>query len=107
MTMIGGRKKMVVWNDLVSDEKLRVYDRGVDPADKESAYPLRVNYRSGDMWAPKIEQSEALKDEAEYFIDCISNNKTPFNDGYSGLRVIKMLEATERSIKKGGELVYL
>jgi predicted dehydrogenase len=107
MTMIGGRKKMVVWNDLVSDEKLRVYDRGVDPADKESAYPLRVNYRSGDMWAPKVEQTEALKEEAEYFIDCITNDKTPFNDGYSGLRVVKMLEATERSIKKGGELVYL
>ncbi|MBT0652918.1 Gfo/Idh/MocA family protein [Geomobilimonas luticola] len=107
MTMIGGCKKMVVWNDLVSDEKLRVYDRGVEPEDKVSAYPLRVNYRSGDMWAPKVEQSEALKEEAEYFIDCIANDKKPFNDGYSGLRVIKMLEATERSIKKGGELVYL
>lgn len=107
MTMIGGCKKMVVWNDLVSDEKLRVYDRGVEPEDKVSAYPLRVNYRSGDMWAPKVEQSEALKEEAEYFIDCITNDKKPFNDGYSGLRVIKMLEATERSIKKGGELVYL
>ncbi|RII27113.1 MAG: oxidoreductase [Geobacter sp.] len=107
MTMIGGCKKMVVWNDLVSDEKLRVYDRGVEPEDKVSAYPLRVNYRSGDMWAPRVDQTEALKEEAAYFIDCISNDKKPFNDGYSGLRVIKMLEATERSIKKGGELVYL
>ena len=107
MTMIGGRKKMVVWNDLVSDEKLRVYDRGVEPEDKVSAYPMRVNYRSGDMWAPRVDQTEALKEEAEYFIDCITSDKKPFNDGYSGLRVIKMLEATERSIKKGGELVYL
>jgi len=107
MTLIGGHKKMVVWNDLVADEKLRVYDRGVEPPDKESAYPLRVSYRSGDMWAPKVAQAEALKEEAEYFIDCITNDRTPINDGQSGLRVVRILEATIRSLKRGGELVYL
>lgn len=107
MTLIGGHKRMVVWNDLVADEKLRVYDRGVEPPDKESAYPLRVSYRSGDMWAPKVAQAEALKEEAEYFIDCITNDRTPINDGQSGLRVVRILEATIRSLKRGGELVYL
>lgn len=105
-TLIGGRHKMIVWNDLVSDEKVRVYDRGVETADKERSYHQRMNYRSGDMWAPRVDQVEALKVEAEYFVECITNDKTPFNDGYSGLNVVKMLSATEKSIKRGGELVY-
>lgn len=107
MTLIGGRKKMVVWNDLVNDEKLRVYDRGVEPDTKENSYPLRVSYRSGDMWAPRVETSEALRDEAEYFVSCINQDAAPFNDGESGLRVVRLLEAIVRSLKRKGEVVYL
>jgi predicted dehydrogenase len=107
MTMIGGQKKMLVWNDLVADEKVRVYDKGVKITSGDKVRELLVNYRSGDMWAPQIEQLEALRVELEYFADCIVHNKTPFNDGQAGLRVVRMLEAADRSIKQRGELVRL
>ncbi len=106
-TLIGGEKKMVVWNDLVADEKLRVYDRGVNITSQEGVYDLLVHYRSGDMWAPQVEQGEALRGELTYFVDCISNCKDPFNDGCSGLRVVKMLEAASESLKTRGSMVYL
>jgi predicted dehydrogenase len=104
-TLIGGEKKMLVWNDLEADEKVKVYDKGVRIAGREGVYDLLVSYRSGDMWAPKIEQSEALKVELGYFLDCIENNETPFNDGVAGLRVVKMLEAAGESLKLRGETV--
>jgi predicted dehydrogenase len=106
-TLIGGQKKMVVWNDLVADEKVRVYDKGVQITSGDGIRDLLVSYRSGDMWAPQLEQSEALRVELEFFADCITNNKTPFNDGQAGLRVVRMLEAAEASIHKKGELVRL
>jgi predicted dehydrogenase len=106
-TLIGGQKKMLVWNDLVADEKIRVYDRGVQIASGEGIRDLLVSYRTGDMWAPQVEHLEALHVELDYFADCIANNKTPFNDGHAGLRVVRMLEAAEASIQKRGELVRL
>jgi predicted dehydrogenase len=106
-TLIGGEKKMLVWNDLVADEKIRVYDKGVEFASDDKVHELLVNYRSGDMWAPRIEQLEALRVESDYFADCIMNDKTPFNDGEAGLRVVRMLEAADCSIQKRGELVRL
>jgi len=66
---------------------------------------LLVSYRSGDMYAPKIEQTEALKVELEYFLNCIDKDETPFNDGVAGLRVVKMLEAAGESLKLRGETV--
>jgi predicted dehydrogenase len=107
MTLIGGEKKMVVWNDLVADEKLRVYDRGVNVTSQDGVYELLVNYRSGDMWAPHIAQIEALRQELSYFVDCISSGHEPFNNGQAGLRVVKMLEAATESMSKRGSLVYL
>lgn len=106
-TLIGGQKKMVVWNDLVADEKIRVYDKGVEISSGEGIRNLLVSYRTGDMWAPQVEQLEALHVELDYFANCIMNNKTPFNDGHAGLRVVRMLEAAEASIQKRGELVRL
>jgi predicted dehydrogenase len=106
-TLIGGEKKMLVWNDLEADEKIKIYDKGVNITSREGLYSLLVNYRSGDMWAPQIEQIEALNKELAYFVDCIMTDKTPFNDGNSGLRVVKMLEAASTSLKLRGELVYL
>lgn len=106
-TLIGGQKKMLVWNDLVADEKVRVYDKGVDITSGEGIRDLLVSYRTGDMWAPQVEQLEALHVELGYFADCIANDKTPFNDGHAGLRVVRMLEAAEASIQKRGELVRL
>jgi predicted dehydrogenase len=106
-TLIGGEKKMLVWNDLDADEKLKVYDKGVSITSREGLYNLLVNYRSGDMWAPQLEQVEALRQELSYFVHCIANNETPFNDGAAGLRVVKMLEAANESMHKRGALVYL
>jgi predicted dehydrogenase len=105
-TLIGGEKKMLVWNDLEVDEKIKIYDKGVQMASREGLYELLVSYRTGDMWAPKIEATEALKAELAYFVDCIQNGETPFNDGIAGLRVVRMLEAAERSFSRKGEAVY-
>jgi len=106
-TLIGGEKKMLVWNDLEADEKLKIYDKGVQMSSGEGMYQLLVSYRSGDMWSPKVEQVEALKAEAAYFVDCIVNNKTPFNDGAAGLHVVKMLEAADESLKQKGKIIQL
>jgi predicted dehydrogenase len=106
-TLIGGEKKMLVWNDLEADEKIKVYDKGVSVTSREGLYNLLVNYRSGDMWAPQIEQIEALNRELAYFVECIAKDETPVNDGEAGLRVVRMLEAADESIHKRGALVYL
>jgi predicted dehydrogenase len=104
-TLLGGEKKMLVWNDLEADEKIKVYDRGVQMMSGEAVYQQLVSYRTGDMWSPNIEQIEALKVEASYFIDCIRNNKRPFNDGEAGLRIVRMLEAADESLKLKGKVV--
>lgn len=106
-TLIGGEKRMVVWNDLEADEKVKVYDKGVNITNREGVYEVLVNYRTGDMWAPQLEQMEALRQELSYFVDCISNGQVPINDGCAGLRVVKMLEAASESLSKRGSLVYL
>jgi predicted dehydrogenase len=106
-TLIGGEKRMLVWNDLEADEKVKVYDKGVDITNREGVYELLVNYRSGDMWAPQLEQVEALREELSYFVECISSGREPFNDGCAGLRVVKMLEAASESLSRRGTLVQL
>src|SRR5580765_7152224 len=106
-TLIGGEKKMVVWNDLEADEKIRIYDKGVSVKNGEGMYNLLVSYRSGDMWAPKVEQTEALKAEVNHFMDCISVNRAPLNDGLAGLRVVRLLEAAEKSLQARGKLVEI
>jgi predicted dehydrogenase len=106
-TLIGGEKKMLVWNDLEADEKVKVYDKGAAIVNGQGLHDLLVSYRSGDMWAPKVDQSEALKIEAQYFVECINKNETPFNDGIAGLRVVRLLEAAAQSLKHRGRPVQL
>jgi len=107
-TLIGGEKKMLVWNDLEADEKIKVYDKGVSMSTNPgNLHQLLVSYRSGDMWAPQIEQVEALRAETAYFLDCIEQNKKPLNDGVAGLRVVRILEAAEKSIRNRGEAVSI
>jgi predicted dehydrogenase len=107
-TLIGGEQKMLVWNDLDNDEKIRVYDKGVKITSKEDLdRELLVSYRSGDIWAPKIEQTEPLNVELAYFIDCIRSDRKPMNDGESGLRVVKLLEAADASLQKRGRIIFL
>jgi hypothetical protein len=98
---------MLVWNDIDADEKIKLYDKGVEVNNREGVYNLLVSYRSGDMWAPKVDHIEALKLEAEYFVDCVTNGKTPINDGHAGLRIVKMLEACNKSLKYHGQVVVL
>jgi predicted dehydrogenase len=106
-TLIGGEKKMLVWNDLEADEKLKIYDKGVEVKSQEGLYNLLVSYRSGDMWAPQVEQVEALRLELGYFLECIQKNEPPFNDGRAGLKVVRMLEAANESLANRGALVYV
>jgi predicted dehydrogenase len=106
-TLIGGEKKMLVWNDLDTDEKLKVYDKGVNIRTQQDVYELLVSYRSGDMWAPQVEQVEALKIELQSFLDCITHNKPIINDGPAGLQVVRMLAAASSSVARKGEVVYL
>jgi predicted dehydrogenase len=107
-TLIGGEKKMLVWNDLEADEKIRIYDKGVSMSSNPSnLHQLLVSYRSGDMWAPQVEQVEALRAETGYFLKCIEENKVPFNDAVNGLRVVRLLEAAEKSVSQRGQLVHL
>lgn len=106
-TLIGGEKKMLLWNDLEADEKVKVYDKGVTVKNGESLYKMLISYRTGDMWAPKVEQTEALRAEAAYFVECVTKDQRPFNDGIAGHRVVKLLEAADQSIKNRGKLVRL
>jgi predicted dehydrogenase len=104
-TLIGGAQRMLVWNDLESDEKLKIYDKGISVTNELGVYDLLVSYRSGDMWAPKVHQTEALKAEAEHFVDCILNDKKPLNDGAAGRRVVQLLAAADRSLKQRGKII--
>jgi len=106
-TLIGGEKKMLVWNDLEADEKIKIYDKGVSMSKPSSLHQLLVSYRSGDMWAPQVEQIEALRAETGYFLKCIEENSNPFNDGIAGLRVVRILEAADKSVRNRGQAVTL
>jgi len=107
MTLIGGEKRMLVWNDMETDEKIKIYDKGVMVKNAESVYNLLVEYRSGDMWAPRVDHTEALKLELGCFVDCVMHNKKLINDGAAALGVVRMLEASDASLKAKGKLVKL
>jgi predicted dehydrogenase len=107
MTLIGGKKKMLVWNDLEPDEKIRIYDKGVEVRTKEGQYSRLIDDRSGDMWAPKIERTEALQLIAEKFVDYVGNGGDVVNDGTAGLNVVRMLAAANESLSNKSKTVYL
>lgn len=106
-TLLGGNKKMLIWNDLESDEKIRIYDRGVNLTSREGVYDLLVSYRSGDMWAPQVEKTEALSMEISHFNRSILEDLPVINDGHAGLRVVRILEAADRSLANRGVEVRL
>jgi predicted dehydrogenase len=107
-TLIGGSEKMIVYDDLEPSEKVKVYDKGVTlSTSPEAVYQLLVSYRSGDMWAPNLDQTEGLQTEARHFIDCIEHNHQPATDGQAGIRVLRILEAAEKSMGARGQLVEL
>ena len=106
-TLIGGEKKMLVWNDIEPDEKIKIYDKGVQIKTNEGKYNLLVDYRWGDMWAPKVEQTEALKLMAEKFVGYVTNGDRVINDGIAGLNNVKMLEAANKSLSQKGAMIYI
>jgi predicted dehydrogenase len=107
-TLIGGSRKMVVYDDVEGAEKVKVYDKGVSMAESpEALYQMRVNYRAGDMFAPLVDTSEALKLEASEFIDSIEASRKPLTDGEAGLRVVEILEAATESLKSRGGVIEL
>jgi predicted dehydrogenase len=104
-TLIGGSERMIVYDDLEPSEKVKIYDRGVTLfPQSEAAYELLVSYRSGDMRAPRLDVTEGLRTETLHFIDCIENNKRPETDGQAGLRIVRIVEAAEKSLCNRGQL---
>jgi predicted dehydrogenase len=107
-TLIGGTSKMVLYDDNEPSEKVKVYDKGVElNYTKEELYQLNVQYRVGDMYAPKLENHEALALETEHFADCLINGTEPLTGGEAGLEVVKVLVAAEESLKQRGAPVEL
>jgi predicted dehydrogenase len=106
--LVGGSRKMITYDDLEPSEKIKVYDKGVSLTDDpQKIHEMRVGYRTGDMWAPKIGVTEALQTEAEHFVDCIVHQQVPLTDGALGLRVVELIEAACHSMRRKGETVYL
>ena len=107
-TLIGGSRRMIVYNDLEPSEKLKVYDRGAHlVADREQRDQLRVGYRTGDMWAPQLATTEALKSAIGHFVDCIATGDPPVTGGAVGLEIVELLAAATASIRQGGRPIEL
>lgn len=106
-TLIGGNKSMIVYDDTEASEKVKIYDKGIDVTTREGVYDTLVQYRTGDMLSPKLDQDEALAVGTRHFVDCILNDKAPLTDGRAGLNVVRVLEASAVSIKNRGRLIEL
>lgn len=107
-TLIGGSEKMIVYDDIEMSEKIKVYDKGIIVGQDDAAiYQRHVGYRTGDMWAPRLDNIEALQIEAEHFIACVNTGQQPLSSGHAGLRVIKILESASKSMANHGQPVEL
>jgi predicted dehydrogenase len=109
-TLIAGSSKMVLYDDIEPTEKVRIYDKGVTAnrvGDREADYQTLVSYRTGDVWAPKLDSTEALRYVVAEFLDSIREGRPSLTDGHAGLRVVRLLEAAQHSIKNGGMAVML
>ena len=100
---------MIVYDDLEPSEKLKIYDKGITTVNgnTESVYQMLIGYRTGDMWSPKLDVTEALNTEGLHFIDCIQKGDRPITDGQAGLQVVRILEAATQSLKQQGKLIEL
>jgi predicted dehydrogenase len=107
-TLIGGSEKMIVYDDIEMSEKIKVYDKGIIVSQADDAvYQRHVGYRTGDMWAPRLDNIEALKIEVEHFIECLEAGRQPLSSGHAGLRVVRILEAATRSMQNRGQPVAI
>ncbi len=105
--LIGGTRRMLVYDDTEPSEKVKVYDSGIKVTTQEGIYATLVDYRTGDMWAPKLELREALSVECAHFVDCIRFKRVPFTSGAAGVQVVKLLEAASQSLAAEGRRVSL
>ena len=105
--LISGDKQMVVWNDLLPDEKLKIYDHGIEINEEKQKYVALVNYRLGDILTPSIDRQEPLKNMVSSFVQCVRNEKCEISNGYTGYRVISIIEACQKSIENGFREVSL
>ncbi len=112
-TLIAGSRKMIVYDDIEPTEKVRVYDKGVTTSrrdgdmDQETAYQTLVSYRTGDVWVPKLDSTEALHYVCAEFLEAVAQQRPALTDGAAGLRVVRLLEAAQQSINQGGRLIDL
>lgn len=107
-TLISGSKKMIIYDDMEPSEKVKIYDRGIDVArDKDQIYKILIQYRTGDMRAPNIDLTEALKKVSLEFYNCINENRPAMTDGQAGLRVVRILEAANKSMRMNGKVILL
>jgi predicted dehydrogenase len=112
-TLLGCSKKMVVYDDVEPTDKIRVYDKGIvmngsnGNGSAEKRYQAMVGYRTGDVLIPKIDTTEALQRVAQEFVSSIIENRAPLTDGVSGYRVVRYLEAAQRSLENNGREVLL
>ncbi len=105
--LIGGSQKMIVYDEMETTEKIKVYDKGVEVTSREGVYKTLIGYRRGDVYVPKFDTSEPLANVVDEFIGAIQKNKTPLTDGNAGLEIVDILEAAQKSIAKNGEIVVL
>jgi len=105
--MIGGKKRMLVFDDMENIEKIKIYNSSVDMSSAESIYDTLIQYRTGDMYSPKVEQIEALSSAAKEFIDSIVEHRQPLTNAHDGVEVVKILEASDKSIRNRGLLIEI
>jgi predicted dehydrogenase len=107
MTIVGS-KRMIVYDDVAPLEKIRIFDTRVErPPHYDTFGEFQYAYHYGDVYAPYIKQEEPLKTECQHFLDCIKNGSTPLTDGKQGLELVRILEASSQSLRKGGAPVEL
>jgi predicted dehydrogenase len=106
-TLIGASCKMIVYDDLEPSEKVKVYDKGITLDNGEEKYRMLVGYRTGDMWAPQLDATEALRTEIDHFLHCIEQGEPPITGGEAGLRVVRLLEAATQSVVHHGRPVEI
>lgn len=97
-TLLGGSRKMVVYDHLDVENQVKIFDRGIDLPKDEDRYKALVQYRTGDLWVPKVDQTEPLEVACKHFINCIQTGETPITDGKAGLKVVELLESAEESM---------
>jgi predicted dehydrogenase len=105
--LVGGDEKMMVYNDMEPTEKIKIYDTGYNHKSEEEKNRILVDYRIGDIFIPKLETKEALLGMANDFVNAIENGTKPVCDYNLGLSVVKVLEASQISIKNGGKEVKI